>query len=284
MTFINIPEYIESDVLDNNFKQIELIYYNLYTQIQAIDPSLVVQMMSFPIIDKIIQGISQIKFSSIDALYFITRNEFKYDEYECEYIINKLDILNQNVFIERLYKLKNITKDNCKEELLKLLQKYYDKIDFTLLYNMFEYFNKESKNLDYIQQNIILYKFIQTTPEILNNVIFVDYFIQNISLHNALQLYLINTEQSERIFDSVKSNYIDIINEQLDRLLQYDVNNKELRKYFCINEFYNPKTKQYEDQTIYEIMENYKSVMENIQNKTGSVNKQKLMDKLMKKI
>ncbi len=280
ITLTEIPQYVDSGNLDNNIRQIETIYMNLYTQLYKINPQYIMNLMPPPIIDKIIPQISQIQISSVDQLLFILKNDFKTDEHECEYIINKLDLVNIKLLLKRLFMIKNITKDNCKIELLKFFQKY-NIFNFEYMYYVVNYFNNESEVISFDDEKMILYTLLETTPYIINNVTYVKYFTENrISLHLVLKLYLMNTDISERILDLIKQDSFKYILDDLDRLLSYDPTNEFLLELRQIKEFYNPITNKFENQTLNEILENYNTKTNKIINHTGSRNKQELINRL----
>jgi hypothetical protein len=283
-----IPEFVQNENLDENIRQIENIYAILFGTIYRTNPSQIAQLMPPPIIGNIIRESSKIQFRPIHSLHFVTKNKYIYDEYECEYILNKFKFGLENEFMilfERLLKIKNITKDNCKEELLKILQKYYGIIDFNYMYYIITYFNKDETNnvISFEDENLLVYKLIQTVPDIINNLSFVNYFIPyRISSNSVLTLYYMNTDKSEKILDKIDAEYMNKTIEEIERLLKYNEETEAyLREYNIIKNFYNPETKKYEDLTIKEIIRKYPT--SEIRNITGSSNKARIMALMQQK-
>lgn len=277
-----LPEFVQNENLDENIRQIENIYVILFGIIYKTNPSQIAQFMPPPIIGKIIHQISQIQIRPVDSLFFVTKNKHIYDEYECEYILNKIKVGLDNelkLLLVRLFRIKKITKDNCKEELLKLLQKFYGIFNFELMYYIMNHFNNDGADIviNYEDEILLVYKLIQTIPDIINNLSFVNYFIPyRLSINSVLALYYMNTNKSEEILDKFDVEYMNHTIKDLEDLLNYNEETQpKLREYKIIKNFYNPNKKQYEDQTIKEILNNYPT--REIRNITGSSNKGRIM-------
>jgi hypothetical protein len=85
-----------------------------------------------------------------------------------------------------------------------------------------------------------------------------------------------NTNKSEEILNKITDDFFGNIIRELERLSKYDENTQSyMREFNVVKEFYNPHTYKYEDQTLEEILDNYRHI--NIINHTGSLNKAKIM-------